>query len=250
MRCLLIADPANAETMLAQLRTIAPGVEAELYTGGSLRRQPFELVIIADHLTARGINLGGERFLSPLAAGSVAATARAKAIFVASCDGPTAAIEIANQAKSTAVVYYPATLDPGTAWRIAVSFAEEFYCVSATSAVEAAQAAGYEALNPIWTMPDNSGSFGNNPDLVRMLIDLQRSIAETQAELRHVREDVATLKTDVRRIGDTQTAQNAQTAQGRNLSMTPSGIFWAIVVIGVFSLAVAVILTRLSGVGV
>ena len=250
MQCLLIADPAHVETMIAQLRTIDPGLEVTPYTGGSLRRQVYDLVIIAEHLTARGVSLGGDRFLSPMAAGSVATTAKAKAIFVASCDGPTAAIEIANQARSAAVIYYPAALDPGTAWRIAVSFAEEYYCDGAAAAIEAAQAAGYEALNPVAIMPESSGSFGNNPDLVRMLIDLQRSVAETQAELRHVREDVAILKTDVRHIGDMQTAQTAQATQARDLRMTPTGIFWAIVAIGVFSLAVAVVLSRLAGAGI
>ncbi len=260
MQCLSLADPTIAELILAQLRAIDPGLEVAHYAGGSLRRKAYDLVIVGTHLNSRGVSLGGEAHMAPVAIGNLAAAAKARAIFLASCDGAGIALEIAGQAKAAAVIFYPAALDPDTAQRLAVNFAEEYYCEGPTMGIEGARNAGYEVLNPIFVMPENSsGNYNTNPDMMRVLLELQRNVSETQADMRHMREDVASLKVKVDRIGDAQTAQTAQAAQtataqtaqianrGAPISMTPAGVFLSLILIATFALAVAVLLSRLAG---
>lgn len=251
MQCLLIAPPDRVEPMLASLRSIDPALEATAYTGGSLRRRTYDFLIVAAHVGMHGVSLAGDGHLAPVILGGIAEQAKVKAIFMASCDGPGIALELAGQAKSATVLYYPAALDPETGERLALTFAENYFCDGAACASEAASAAGYEVLNPIWIMPDNTGSFGSNPEMMRLLLDLQRGVSETQAEMRHVREDVASLKGEVKRIGDTQTMQTAQATQvtrAAPLTMTPAAVIAALILIAAFAVAIAVILARLAGV--
>lgn len=254
MQCLSIADPAAAELILAQLRAIDPGLEVTHYAGGSLRRKAYDLLIVGTHVSSRGVSMGGDAHLAPVALGNLAAAAKARAIFIASCDGAGIALEIAGQAKSAAVIFYAAALDPDTAQRLAVNFAEEYFCEGPTMGIEGARNAGYEVLNPIYTMTENSGSSNyNNPDMMRVLLDLQKNVSETQADMRHMRDDVASLKSKVDRIGDAQTAQTAQATQAAQvashtpISMTPNGVFLSLVLIALFAISVAVILSRLAG---
>lgn len=207
MQCLSIVDPSIAEEVLAQLRSIDAALEVTPYAGGSLQRRRYDLVVVASHLNSRGILLGGDNYLSPLALGSLAETAKAAAIFVASCDGPTIAMDIAGQAKSAAIVYYGAALDPDTAQRLAVSFAERYCCEGPAAAVSVAQAAGYQVLNPIWKPMASDGGFGGNSEMTRLLLEMQRSLTETQSDVRYLREDMTTVKAEVRRINDAQVAQ-------------------------------------------
>lgn len=205
MQCLSIADPSIAEDVLATLRAIHPTLDVSTYTGGMLGRRHYELIVVSSHLTGMGIALGGNNHLAPLALGSLAETAQASAIFISSCDGPTAALDIAGQAKGATIVYYGAVLDENTALRMAASFAERFVLDSPQHAIDVAQSAGYSVLNPIWRpmVADNAG----NTDMTRLLLEMQRQASETQADVRHLREDVSTLKNDVRRISDAQAAQ-------------------------------------------
>lgn len=210
MQCLSIADPSIAEHALTRLNAIDGGMAATHYSGAPLRRQMYELIVISSHVTAMGVSLGGDAHIAPIAIGNVAEAARASAIFVASCDGPTVALAIAGQAKSTTVVYYPAALDGETAQRIAVDFADRYFCEGPDSAMEMARSIGYQVLNPIWIMPNESGGGVNNAEMTRLLLDLQRGVSETQADMRHMRDDVAALKSEVRRLGDAQTIASVQ----------------------------------------
>lgn len=194
---------------MTHLSAIDGGMSVTHYGGGPLRRQLFDLIVVSSHVPFSGVSLGGDTHLAPVAIGNVAETARAAAVFVASCDGPTVALDIAGQAKTTTVVYYPAALDGETAQRIAVDFANRYFCDSHEAAVEMARSIGYQVLNPIWIMPNDSGGV-NNAEMTRLLLDLQRGVSETQADMRHMRDDVASLKTEVRRLGDVQTAASVQ----------------------------------------
>lgn len=201
MQCLVVADPSIAEGVIAQLRSLDPGLSVDGYTGGSLQRRRYTMLIVASHLSGRGVALGGDAHLSPLALGSLAETAKVSAVFIASCDGPAAALDIAGQAKSSAVVYYPSALDGDTAQRLAVAFADRYCGEGLEAAMQVAQAAGYQVLNPIWvTMaPGDGGGFGGNTDMTRLLLDMQRQQAETAADVRY-------LKQEVTRIADAQAA--------------------------------------------
>ena len=199
MQCLSVADPSMAEHMLAQLRSIDPGLTVDGYGGGALQWRRYDVIVVGSHLTSRGVHLGGDAYLSPLALGSMAETAKASAVFVASCDGAAVALDIANQARAAAVVYYPAALDGDTAARLAASFVERYTGDNPQSAIQVAQAAGYQVLNPIWTTMAPGDGFGGNPELTRLLLDMQRQQTETAADVRYLREEV-------KRIADAQAA--------------------------------------------
>lgn len=215
MQCLLIADLIVAEGMLAALRAIDSALDTSIYAGGTLQRRRYELIVVASHLGHTGIALGGDNHLTPMALGNLAETAQAHTLYIASCDGPSAALEIAGQAKSTAIVYYGAALDGDTALRLATSFVERFVLDTPQHAIEVAQSAGYSILNPIWR-PMATDGYGGNSEMTRLLLEMQRQQSETQADVRHLREDVSTLKVDVRRLGDAQVTQ-AQGVPIRNL---------------------------------
>ena len=240
MQCLLIADPSITESALSHLRNIQ-AAQVDVYSGGTLQRRRYELVIVASHVTSRGVLLGGDNYLSPLAIGSLAETAKAAAVFVASCDTAAAALDIAGQAKSAAVVYYPAMLDGATSFRMAAAFAERYDGEGLEASVDVATAAGYQVLNPILVSMAPDG-FGSNSELTRLLLDMQRQQADTAADVRYLRQDVAALKDEVRRI---------EVGAGGNrgtIPMSQSSVIWIFILIVVLVLAVALSLSRLAGI--
>jgi hypothetical protein len=210
VQCLSVCDPTIAEVVLAELRAIDDGLEVVPYIGGSLKRNRFALIVVASHLSTRGVHLGGDNYLSPMALGNLAETAKAQAVYIASCDGATIALEVAGQAKSATVVYYGAALDADTAHRLATSFAERYYCEGAEAATDAARATGCNVLGAVWkqmTEQTTGGrGFGDNPELMRLLLDMQRDASETKVQVSYLRDDMTAVKADVRRIGEAQAA--------------------------------------------
>lgn len=222
MRILLIADPADAEHVADALCALPGDNDVSIYAGGNLGKRRYELLCVAAHVTRRGVLLGGDAWLSPLVMGDLAVRLRVQAVWIASCDGAGVALEVAQQAKAAAVIFYPAALDPGTAQRMAAGFVERLYNDGLHDAVEQARAADYHVLNPLFRevgreqMTDNGGGVGNSD---RALLEITRTLATLTSEVSYVRRDVDEVKNRVKGIEEAQTTAAFKAAQNTGMPL-------------------------------